>query len=118
MQTGQTKLAEKSWNPQMEIPIAEKWIKEEAYRFRRDARGQVFSIDTPPPYPSGRPWSVGAAAHYSQIDMIARSARMRGFNVYFPIGIDRNGLPVELYTERTYKVDIRQTPREKFIDLC
>jgi len=50
--------------------------------------------------------------------MIARTARMKGNNVYFPIGIDRNGLPVELYTEKKYGIRMRETERDKFIDLC
>jgi valyl-tRNA synthetase len=43
---------------------------------------------------------------------------MMGYNVMFPIGIDRNGLPVEIYTEKKYKVRMRQMDREKFLDLC
>ena len=74
-------------------------------------KATTHTIDTPPPYPSGRPWHIGAAAHYSQIDMIARTARMAGKNVYFPIGIDRNGLPVELYTEKKHKIRMRETER-------
>jgi valyl-tRNA synthetase len=50
--------------------------------------------------------------------MIARTARMFDHVVYFPIGIDRNGLPVELYTEKKYKISMINTPREKFIELC
>ncbi|MGI0004500.1 MAG: valine--tRNA ligase, partial [Candidatus Nitrosotenuis sp.] len=61
---------------------------------------------------------IGAAAHYSQIDMVARTARMAGNNVYFPIGIDRNGLPVELYTEKTHNIRMRETERSKFLELC
>ncbi|MFH0849178.1 MAG: valine--tRNA ligase [archaeon] len=118
MQVGAPKIAGKTWNPEMETSIGQMWLKEGIYQFDDRSRKKIFSIDTPPPYPSGRPWSVGAAAHYSQIDMIARTSRMHGDEVYFPIGIDRNGLPVELYTQRLYKVDIRQTPREKFIELC
>ena len=102
----------------MEATIAQKWTSEGLYGFHLRTRKKMFSIDTPPPYPSGRPWSVGAAAHYSQIDMIARTARMQGHEVYFPIGIDRNGLPVELYTERLHNIDIHETPRERFIELC
>jgi len=79
---------------------------------------KIFAIDTPPPYPSGRPWHIGAAIAYSQMDMIARTARALGFNVYFPIGIDRNGLPVEMYTEKKYNVSMHQLPREKFVELC
>ncbi|MGH1522060.1 MAG: class I tRNA ligase family protein, partial [Nitrosopumilus sp.] len=79
---------------------------------------KTYTIDTPPPYPSGRPWHIGAASHYSQIDMIARTARMSGKNVYFPIGIDRNGLPVELYTEKKHKIRMRETERGEFLNLC
>src|SRR5574341_1074998 len=111
------KIQEKAWDPNIEQDILKRWDDEKLHKFDLDA-GKPFVIDTPPPYPSGRPWHIGAAAHYSQIDMIARTARMLGNNVLFPIGIDRNGLPVEIYTERKYKISMRHTPREKFLDLC
>ncbi len=50
--------------------------------------------------------------------MIARTARMNGKNVYFPIGIDRNGLPVELYTEKKHGIRMRETERGEFLKLC
>ena len=79
---------------------------------------KIFAIDTPPPYPSGRPWHIGAAIAYSQMDMIARVARALGYSVYFPIGIDRNGLPVERYTEKKYGISMHETERQKFVELC
>ncbi len=112
------KIVEKRWNPEKEKEIFERWMKEGIYRFRIRSKKKKFTIDTPPPYPSGRPWHIGAAAQYSQIDMIARTARMMGYEVYFPIGIDRNGLPVEIYTEKTYGISMREASREKFIELC
>ncbi len=112
------KITENRWNPDLEKKIKESWEKEKIYAFKVNTKKKTFTIDTPPPYPSGRPWHIGAAAHYSQIDMIARTARMMGFEVFFPIGIDRNGLPVELYTEKKYGINIHETPREKFIELC
>ena len=111
------KIKEKAWDPKIEQDILKRWEEEQLYKFDVSA-GKPFVIDTPPPYPSGRPWHIGAAAHYAQIDMIARTARMLGHNVLFPIGIDRNGLPVEIYTERKYKISMRRTPREKFLELC
>ena len=110
----------KSWNHILESKILKSWEHEDLYNFnlKENNINNIFVIDTPPPYPSGRPWHIGAAAHYAQIDMIARSARMEGNVVMFPIGIDRNGLPVEIYTERKYKVRMRQMEREKFLDLC
>ncbi|NWJ20423.1 valine--tRNA ligase [Marine Group I thaumarchaeote] len=110
------KISEKAWNPELEKKILKQWEEEKIYDFI--PQEDNFTIDTPPPYPSGRPWHIGAAAHYSQIDMIARTARMAGKNVYFPIGIDRNGLPVELYTEKKYKIRMRETDREEFLNLC
>ncbi len=110
------KIQEKAWNPEIELQIIKQWEDSHLYEFKLKEKN--FTIDTPPPYPSGRPWHIGAASHYSQIDMIARTARMKGNNVYFPIGIDRNGLPVELYTEKKYGIRMRETERDKFIDLC
>ncbi|MGI9010717.1 MAG: valine--tRNA ligase [Nitrososphaeraceae archaeon] len=110
-----------SWNHEIESQVLKSWDSENLYSFtlkKNDNSDSVFVIDTPPPYPSGKPWHIGAAAHYAQIDMIARTARMNGHNVMFPIGIDRNGLPVEIYTEKKYKVRMRQVPREKFLELC
>jgi len=110
------KIAEKAWNPELEKEILKQWTNEKIYEFV--PREDNFTIDTPPPYPSGRPWHIGAAAHYSQIDMIARTARMAGKNVYFPIGIDRNGLPVEIYTEKKHNIRMRETERGEFLKLC
>jgi valyl-tRNA synthetase len=112
------KITEKRWNPKLEQSIRKKWEKEKIYDFDIKTKKKIFSIDTPPPYPSGRPWHIGAAAHYSQIDMIARTARMLGFEVLFPIGIDRNGLPVERYTEKKYSISMHDTPRKDFIKKC
>ncbi len=110
------KITEKAWNPELEKAILKQWQEEKIYEF--SPKDDNFTIDTPPPYPSGRPWHIGAAAHYSQIDMIARTARMAGKNVYFPIGIDRNGLPVELYTEKKHNIRMRETERGEFLRLC
>jgi valyl-tRNA synthetase len=112
------KIAAKSWNPDVERIIFKKWEEDDLFKFSISEQKQAFVIDTPPPYPSGSPWHIGAAAHYAQIDMIARTARMMKYNVMFPIGIDRNGLPVEIYTEKKYKIRMRQMDRSKFLDLC
>ena len=114
----ESKIQEKNWSVEIEKNISKIWEKESLYDFNIDDQREIFTIDTPPPYPSGRPWHIGAAAHYSQIDMIARTARMMNYNVLFPIGIDRNGLPVEIYTEKKFKISMISTPREKFTDLC
>ncbi|MGQ4892792.1 MAG: valine--tRNA ligase [Candidatus Njordarchaeia archaeon] len=111
------KLKEKRWNPKKEAEIFETWEKEEIYKFNPDSGKPIFSIDTPPPYASGK-WHIGGAIHYSQIDMIARYMRMKGYEVLFPMGIDRNGLPIEVQVEKKYNINMWKTPREKFIELC
>ena len=110
------KIKETAWNPEIEKQILKQWEESGIYDFHPE--GDIFVIDTPPPYPSGRPWHIGAAAHYAQIDMIARTARMRGKKVLFPIGIDRNGLPVEMYTEKKYNIRMHETDRGEFLKLC
>jgi len=112
------KIREVRFDSKLERKILQKWKKERIYEFNPKTRKKIFSIDTPPPYPSGAVWHVGAAAHYSQIDMIARTARMFGFEVFFPIGIDRNGVPVERYVEKKYGIRMHETPRENFIKLA
>jgi valyl-tRNA synthetase len=112
------KIKENRWNTAIEKNLFNHWIKENIHKFNLKTKKKIFSIDTPPPYPSGRPWHIGAAAHYSQIDMIARTARMFGFETFFPIGIDRNGVPVERYTEKKFNIRMHETPREKFIKLA
>lgn len=112
------KIRENRWDTSIEKTLFNQWIKENIHNFNLKTKKKIFSIDTPPPYPSGRPWHIGAAAHYSQIDMIARTARMFGFETFFPIGIDRNGVPVERYTEKKFNIKMHETPREKFIELA
>ena len=115
-----TKITEKTWSSDIEKRILESWERENIYETENNGveNNNYYVIDTPPPYPSGKPWHIGAAAHYSQIDMIARVARSNGFRVIFPIGIDRNGIPVEIYTEKKYKIRMRNMDRKKFLKLC
>ncbi len=113
------KLEATSWDPKLEDEIRQTWEFERLFEFKPQTKKSLnFVMDTPPPYPSGKPWHVGAITQYAEIDMIARAARMRGLNVYYPVGIDRNGLPVEIFAERKYRVQMRKTPREEFINLC
>ncbi|MEM3737329.1 MAG: valine--tRNA ligase [Candidatus Bathyarchaeia archaeon] len=111
------KIAEKRWKPERERFLVEEWSREGIYKFDRTSGKPIFSIDTPPPYASGR-WHVGGATHYAQIDMVARYYRMKGYEVLFSFGIDRNGLPVEVEVEKRHNLNAHEIPREKFIALC
>jgi valyl-tRNA synthetase len=113
------KLEATSWDPKLETELREVWKTENIFGFSpKNNKNSNFVMDTPPPYCSGKPWHPGALTQYAQIDMIARAARMRGLQVLYPVGIDRNGLPVEIFAERKYRVQMRKTPREEFINLC
>jgi len=104
------------WNPELERQIAEEWEKEKLYRFVKDNR-PVYIIDTPPPYVNS-PIHIGHAYTYVYMDAIARYRRMNGYNVLFPLGLDRNGLPIEVQVEKELKLSIRTTPRELFVQKC
>ena len=84
------------------------WRDQATYTFDRDAalagaRSEVFSIDTPPPTASGS-LHMGHVFSYTHTDCMARYKRMRGFNVFYPIGWDDNGLPTEKRVQNFYGV--------------
>ena len=84
------------------------WQEENTYAFDREAalagpREAVFSIDTPPPTASGS-LHMGHVFSYTHTDCIARYKRMAGFNVFYPIGWDDNGLPTEKRVQNYYGV--------------
>jgi valyl-tRNA synthetase len=71
------------------------WDEEGTYRFDAAAtRARVFSIDTPPPTVSGS-LHMGSVFGYVQTDALARYRRMSGWELFYPMGWDDNGLPTE-----------------------
>ncbi|RLG59750.1 valine--tRNA ligase, partial [Candidatus Geothermarchaeota archaeon] len=110
-------LRERSWDIKKENEILELWDKEDIYTFKLIDEKPLFVIDTPPPYASGS-WHVAAAAHYAQFDMFARYYKLKGYNILFPMGIDRNGLPIEITIEKIYGIRAKDVDREYFINLC
>ena len=80
------------------------WEQQGTYAFDRTAtRERVFSIDTPPPTVSGS-LHVGTVFGYAQVDCVARFRRMRGEQVFYPMGWDDNGLPTERRVQNYYGV--------------
>jgi valyl-tRNA synthetase len=123
--------------------LEDKWVQhwqdQGTYRFDRSkTREEIYSIDTPPPTVSGS-LHVGHVFSYTHTDLIARFQRMRGKEVFYPMGWDDNGLPTERRVQNYFGVrcdpslphDPDFTPPEKpdpkkqvpvsrqnFIDLC
>jgi valyl-tRNA synthetase len=115
------------------------WEEQGTYRFDRSrTRAEVYSIDTPPPTVSGS-LHVGHVFSYTHTDCIARYQRMRGREVFYPMGWDDNGLPTERRVQNFYGVRCdpslpydaafeppaepdpkRQVPisRRNFVELC
>jgi valyl-tRNA synthetase len=80
------------------------WEQEGTYRFDRAApRERVYSIDTPPPTVSGS-LHVGHVFSYTHTDAVARYRRMRGQEVFYPMGWDDNGLPTERRVQNHFGV--------------
>ncbi len=123
----------------LETTWSERWREQDTYAFDRTRpREQVYSIDTPPPTVSGS-LHVGHVFSYTHTDLVARFQRMRGKEVFYPMGWDDNGLPTERRVQNYFGVRCdpslpydpdfappakpdpkRQVPvsRPNFIELC
>ncbi len=107
----------KNWNLDLEKQITSKWKESERFKFNKDTDKKIYSIDTPPPYINS-PIHMGHAVTYCFMDFFARFKRMKGFEVLFPLGLDRNGLPIEMATEKKFKISAFSVTREKFVSMC
>jgi valyl-tRNA synthetase len=123
----------------LEDKWSKQWEADQTYAFdRTKTREAIYSIDTPPPTVSGI-LHFGSVCSYTQKDVVARYQRMRGMEVFYPIGWDDNGLPTERRVQNFYGVRCdprvpydpgftppekpdpkRQVPigRQNFIELC
>jgi valyl-tRNA synthetase len=102
---------------QAELRLSDAWQASGVYHFEPDRPGTVYSIDTPPPTVSGY-LHLGHVYSYSHVDFIARFRRMRGENVFYPMGYDDNGLPTERLVEKRLGLTARQIGRRAFIEKC
>ena len=114
------------------------WESAGIYKFNPNCtRDQVYSIDTPPPTASGS-LHIGHVFSYTHTDCIARYKRMSGFEVFYPMGWDDNGLPTERRVQNYYGIkcdptlsydpsfvpaedpgkEITAVSRRNFVELC
>ncbi|MAE38917.1 MAG: valine--tRNA ligase [Euryarchaeota archaeon] len=116
------RINEKRWTIDLEKRIqeehyADKKAYDNRYGFNPNSDKEIFVVDTPPPYPSGT-WHIGAVAQYSMIDVIARCQRLMGKEVYFPWGVDRNGINIEFTVEKNTGKKMKTYDRAEFLKLC
>ncbi len=105
-----SKKSEKKWQ--------DFWEETGIYKFDPNGeKDKIYSIDNPPPTVNGK-IHIGHVFSYTQIEMIARYMRMKGYNVFYPFGFDDNGLPTERLVEKQIGKKANQMSREEFTKLC
>jgi len=103
---------------QMEEKWQDLWEEEGIHRYDWDDDDRpVYSIDTPPPYPSGD-FHMGNFLNWTYFDVRARYKRMRGYNVLFPQGWDCHGLPTEVRVEKAKGIRKSDVPPDVFRRMC
>lgn len=107
---------DKNWTIESEKKVIEEWKRKNPFLIDRNSK-KIYSIDTPPPYVNS-PVHIGQAITYCYMDFFARYKRMKGYSVVFPLGLDRNGLPIEMAAEKKFNVDPLKIGKEKFIEYC
>jgi len=90
------------------------WRENDIYKFDPNSQKPLFSIDTPPPTVSGK-LHMGHVFSYVQTEIIARYFRLAGHNVFYPIGMDDNGLPTDKLAEKELEINSKNLPKDEYI---
>ena len=93
------------------------WEQSNLYSTDLASGKKVFSIDTPPPTVSGT-LHIGHVFSYTHTDIVARYKRLRGYEVFYPMGYDDNGLATERFVEKKNNTKAHLMKRSEFIELC
>jgi valyl-tRNA synthetase len=94
------------------------WQENATYHWSKsEARENSFIVDTPPPGVSGQ-LHIGHVYSYTHTDFIVRHRRMKGKNVFYPMGFDDNGLPTERLVEKEKNIRANSVSRKEFINIC
>ncbi|MGC2187772.1 MAG: valine--tRNA ligase [Candidatus Sulfotelmatobacter sp.] len=112
----------KSYEPgAIETRWAEYWIKEKLFSVPTPPEGEtrpVFTLLLPPPNVTGR-LHMGHMLNQTQMDIIVRWHRMRGFITLWLPGTDHAGIATQMMVERQLATEgkkRRDLGREKFIE--
>jgi valyl-tRNA synthetase len=113
-----TKIAKHFDAPETERRWEQEWRRLGVYNYDPSRpREETFVVDTPPPTVSGE-LHVGHVFSYTHTDVVVRYKRMRGFNIFYPMGWDDNGLPTERRVQNYYHVRCDpETPHEPDLQL-
>ena len=103
---------------EVEKKIQDFWRAEKIFEFNEEDERPLYVVDTPPPYVSADHLHAGHIMSYAQAEFIVRYKRMRGFNVFYPMGFDDNGLPTERFVEKKYQIDKSKITKSEFIKIC
>ncbi|MBU1203511.1 MAG: leucine--tRNA ligase, partial [Nanoarchaeota archaeon] len=96
-----------------------RWEEKKIFEVKKNPKKKKFYVLEMFPYPSASGLHMGHALNYSIGDVYARFKRMKGFNVFYPMGFDSLGLPAEnaaiqakshprIFTEKAIRNYIKQ----------
>jgi len=107
----------KAYDPQqIESRWAEFWVKQELFRADANAPGPVFSIVIPPPNVTGS-LHIGHMLEHTEIDILTRWHRMRGYNTLYLPGTDHAGISTQRVVVKYLAdqgINYQQLGRDKF----
>ena len=107
----------KTYEPQQIEPRwAEYWVKEGLFRADANQPGPVFSIVIPPPNVTGS-LHIGHMLDHTEIDILTRWHRMRGYNTLYLPGTDHAGISTQRVVVKELAkqgIDYRKLGREEF----
>ena len=108
----------KAYEPQQIEPRwAEFWVKEELFKADPGAPGPAFSMVIPPPNVTGS-LHIGHMLNHTEIDILTRWHRMRGYNTLYLPGTDHAGISTQRIVARQLshqEIHYRDLGREEFI---
>jgi valyl-tRNA synthetase len=102
--------AERTWYP--------RWLERGYFRAEAPSDRPPYAIVLPPPNITGR-LHIGHALNHTMQDVLARRARMQGFDTLWLPGTDHAGIATQVVVERDLRskgIERRDLGREEFVE--